>query len=94
MKKLIIITVATLTILVGGFFIWWNLPLTINRSTEIKLGEEIIIKIEDYQKTYGLPGEDDWEALRKFGFQDKIDFLQPEYRQLDNHTFELINDYP
>ncbi|MFZ4402048.1 MAG: hypothetical protein ACOYO1_18610 [Bacteroidales bacterium] len=90
MKKYGIITVATLVIIIGFYFIWWNLPLTINRKSDIKLGEEIIKNIEKYKKTNGLPDNNDWETLRKFGFRDKIDFLQPEYSRIDSVTFELI----
>ena len=43
-----------------------------------------------FQKTNGLPEDEDWTTLKKFEFRDKIDFLQPEYKKLDNKTFELI----
>ena len=75
---------------IGGYILWWNLPLTINRTNDIKLGEKIIRNIESYQKGNGLPDDNDWETLRKFGFRDKIEFLQPEYRKLDADNFELI----
>jgi hypothetical protein len=90
MKKLILGILTFLTLTIGGYFIWWNLPLTINRSNDISLGEKIIKNIERYQKVNGLPDDNDWETLRKFGFRDKIDFLQPEYRKLDAENFELI----
>ena len=90
MKKIAlgILTVFILTI--GVYILWWNLPLSINRSSDIKLGEQIIEKIEVYQKQKGLPDNNDWETLRKFGFRDEIDFLQPEYRKLNEDNFELI----
>ncbi len=90
MKKLIITIVLTLTIIIGLYFIWRNLPLTINRSSDIKLGEQIIEKIENYKKTNGLPDNNDWETLRKFGFRDKIDFLEPEYNKLNENSYELV----
>jgi hypothetical protein len=70
--------------------ICWNLPFSINRSSDIKLGEHIIQNIESYQKQNGLPDNNDWETLRKFGFRDRIDFLQPEYSKLNENEFELI----
>lgn len=90
MKKLIFAIITFLVILAGIYIIWWNLPLTVIRSTDVKLGEEIINKIENHKKTNGLPDNQDWETLRSFGFRDKIDFLQPEYNRIDSETFELI----
>lgn len=90
MKRIIIGILTIIVVTIGGYIFWWNLPLTINRRTDIKLGEEIIKNIETYKKQNGLPDNNDWEALRKFGFRDKIDFLQPEYNKLDDSNFELI----
>ena len=90
MKKIALGLLTFFILVIGGYFMWWNLPLTINRSSDIKLGEQIIESIESYQKQNGLPDNNDWETLRKFGFRDKIDFLQPEYCRLDSTTYELI----
>jgi hypothetical protein len=90
MKKMVIIIISFLILLIGFYFIWWNLPLAINRHSDIKLGEKIIDNIEKYKIKNKLPDNDDWETLRKFGFRDKIDFLQPEYSKVDSSTFELI----
>jgi hypothetical protein len=80
----------SLTLFIGIYFIYWKLPFTVNRSSDIKLGEKIIKNIENYNATNVLPDNDDWKTLRGFGFRDKIDFLQPEYRRVDKETFELI----
>lgn len=90
MNKIVLGILTIIILTIGGYLLWWNLPLTINRKTDIKLGEQIIKKIETYKSENGLPDNNDWETLRKFGFRDKIDFLQPEYRKLDNSNFELI----
>jgi len=90
MKKIVLGILTIIILTIGGYILWWNLPLTINRKTDIKLGEQIIKKIETYKSENGLPNNNDWETLRKFGFRDKIDFLQPEYRKLDDSNFELI----
>ena len=90
MKKIAIIIISFLILLIGFYFIWWNLPLTINRHSDIKLGDKIIDNIEKYKIKNNLPDNDDWETLRKFGFRDKTDFLQPEYSKVDSSTFELI----
>lgn len=90
MKKIVIGILTIIILTIGGYILWWNLPLTINRKTDIKLGEQIIKNIETYKSQNGLPDNNDWETLRKFGFRDKTDFLQPEYRKLDDSNFELI----
>ncbi|MBT9393619.1 hypothetical protein KLP40_10640 [Hymenobacter sp. NST-14] len=90
MKKVTILLISIFALAVGAYLIWWRLPVTINRSADVKLGNEIINKIETYSLTNKLPENNDWENLRQFGFKDKIDFLQPEYSKLDDHTFELI----
>jgi predicted restriction endonuclease len=90
MKKIVLGILTFIILAIGSYTLRWNLPLTINRSGDIKLGEKIISNIGIYQKENGLPDNNDWETLRKFGFRDKIDFLQPEYRKLDNNNFELV----
>jgi hypothetical protein len=89
-KKFLLIIFSSLAIPIVLLVIWWNLPMTINRYADIKLGDKIICNIENFQKTNGLPEDEDWTTLKKFEFRDKIDFLQPEYKKLDNKTFELI----
>jgi hypothetical protein len=90
MKKFTVGILIIFVLTIGIYFIWWKLPLTINRGSDIKIGEQLIENIESYQKQYGLPNNNDWKTLRKFGFKDEIDFLQPEYRRVDKETFELI----
>jgi len=90
MKKIALTILTFFILIVSGYFIWWNLPLSINRSSDIKLGDHIIQNIESYQKQNGLPENNDWETLKKFGFRDRIDFLQPEYSKLNENEFELI----
>ena len=92
MKRIALVILTLFILVVGGYFIWWNLPLSINRSSDIKLGEQIIQNIESYQKRNGLPDNNDWETLRKFGFREKISSLQPEYRKLNETEFELVYD--
>ena len=70
--------------------IWLKLPFTINRYSDIKLGNKIIDQIETYRKTNDLPESNDWETLKKFGFIDHIDFLEPEYQKLNDNDYQLI----
>ncbi|MFM2334804.1 MAG: hypothetical protein RIS91_807 [Bacteroidota bacterium] len=90
MKKITLGILTFFVLLTGSFFIWWNLPLSINRRSDIKLGNQIIENIERYQNQNGLPNNTDRETLQKFGFRDKIDCLQPEYRKLNENEFELV----
>lgn len=85
--SLLILGIIVLTI--GGFFIWWSLPVTINRRIDIALGDSLINKIERYKKQYGLPETRDWKTLKELGFKDKGDFFIPEYQKIDDTTFEL-----
>lgn len=90
MKKIVIGILIAIVVIIGGFILWWNLPLTVKRRADIKLGEQIIKNIETYQKQNGLPDNDDWETFRELGFRDKIFFFQPEYTKLDDNNFELV----
>jgi hypothetical protein len=90
MKKTILGILIFFVLIIMGFFIWCNLPLSINRRSDIKLGNQIIENIERYQNQNGLPNNTDRETLQKFGFRDKIDCLQPEYRKLNENEFELV----
>ena len=71
MKKTVLIISVCLTAVIGSYFVYRTLPLTISRSSDIKLGEEIINNIESYRQTDGLPDNNDWETLRRFGFRTK-----------------------
>jgi hypothetical protein len=72
------------------YLIWLKLPFTINRHLDIKLGNKIIDQIETYRKTNGLPESNDWETLKKFGFIDHLDFLEPEYQKLNDNEYQLL----
>jgi len=68
MKKTILGILIFFVLITMGFFIWWNLPLSINRRSDIKLGDQIIENIERYQNQYGLPENTDWKTLRKLNY--------------------------
>ena len=90
MRRIFIVLACVVLLTIVSYFAWWQLPVTINRSSDIKLGNEIIKKIEIYSLTKGLPENADWTQLKQFGFIDKYDFLKPEYSKIDKATFELI----
>lgn len=72
------------------YFIWLKLPFTINRYSDIKLGNKIVAQIEVYRKSNGLPESNDWETLKKLGFIDHLDFLKPEYQKLNDNEYQLL----
>lgn len=90
MKKIFIVLASVILLTIVSYFVWWQLPVTINRSSDIKLGNEIVKKIEIHSLTKGLPESNDWTQLKQLGFIDKYDFLKPEYSKIDKETFELI----
>ena len=90
MKKLGIILITVPTVLIGFYFIWSNLPLSINRYSDVTLGKKIIRNIKKHGEINGLPQNNDWKTLNQLSFRNKVDFVQPEYPRLDNEPFELI----
>jgi hypothetical protein len=90
LRKLILIGLIIILTLIALYFIWWNLPLTINRHSEIKLGDKVIENIDDYRKTNRkLPQWNDWEALKRLGIQFDNDVSIPEYKNLNDSIYEL-----
>jgi len=77
-------------VLVILYLIWIKLPITINRHSDISLGNKIISQIESYRRTNGLPESNDWKTLKKFGFIDHLDFLEPEYQKINDSNYQLI----
>ncbi len=72
------------------YFIWWRLPVAINRYSDIKLGNELINKINHYKKGYGLPETNDWRTLIKLGFKQREYLIIPYYNKINDTTFELL----
>ena len=91
MLKKGIITFGIIILLTIIFYVTWlNLPVAINRYSDIKFANKIIDQIDKYKITNSLPESDDWETLKKFGFEDHLDFFVPEYQKLNDETYELI----
>nr|WP_321357397.1 hypothetical protein [uncultured Draconibacterium sp.] len=90
MKKILKISGLGIIALIILYLIWIKLPFTINRHSDIKLGNRIIDQIESYRETNGLPESTDWETLKKFGFIDHLDFLEPEYQKLNDDDYQLV----
>jgi hypothetical protein len=74
---------------IAGFFIWWHLPVTINRHSDIKFGNQLIKNIDTYKTQHGLPKTNDWATLKTLGFKDNGDFFVPDYQKINDTTYEL-----
>lgn len=70
------------------WIIWINLPVKYNRVTEIKLGNQIIEKIESSKKE--LPENNDWEKLNEYGIYQEYEIGKPEYKKINDNEFEII----
>ena len=74
---------------IAGFFIWWHLPVTINRHSDIKFGNQLIKNIDTYKKHHGLPQTNDWTTLKSLGFKFRGDLVIPDYQKINDTTYEL-----
>jgi len=70
------------------WIIWINLPVKYNRVTEIKLGNQIIEKIESSKEE--LPENNDWEKLNEYGIYQEYEIGKPEYKKINDNEFEII----
>lgn len=91
MKKTIIIISSLLLLIVISFTIYWNLPITVTRSSDIQFGNELIQHIETYRKiNKKLPENNDRKTLDQLGFK-KVDLgTQPDYKTDNNGNYELV----
>lgn len=91
MKKVIIGLITLFAILILLLIGYWNLPVEINRKSDIKYGNTLIENIEQYKReTNSLPKKDDWETLKKLGFDPETLGVKPFYNTDDKDTFELV----
>lgn len=93
MKKAFIISITILILIVLSITVYWNLPIEVTRKSDIKLGNELIEKIEIYKKSNGkLPETNDWQTLEKLGFRMEDLGTRPSYVKDSTHNYEL--SYP
>jgi len=89
--KLTALFVALLLVLIiASYFVWWILPVTINRRSDIEFGNERIAKIEGYKQKHGLPETNDWRTLKQLGFKQRGDLLIPDYQKLNDTAYQLV----
>ena len=91
MKKALIISVSIIILLILSITVYWNLPIEVTRKSDIKLGNELIEKIEGYKKSNGkLPANNDWRTLEKLGFTMKDLGTTPSYVKDSSNNYELV----
>ncbi|MGV4413727.1 hypothetical protein [Chryseobacterium sp. T1] len=73
------------------FIIYWNLPISITRKSDIQFGNKLIENIDNYQKSHKqLSNNDDWKVLKSLGFKMEYLGTKPSYQTDNNGTYELI----
>jgi len=91
MKKALIISVSIIILLILSITVYWNLPIEVTRKSDIKLGNELIEKIEGYKKSnVKLPANNDWRTLEKLGFTMKDLGTTPSYVKDSSNNYELV----
>ncbi|MEN8927836.1 MAG: hypothetical protein ABF242_10495 [Flavobacteriales bacterium] len=89
MKKALLISIA-FSILVLGYC---NLPFSIRYYSEIKIGEEYILKIQRFKDSAGyLPETNDWKNLKPLMPKQMENEWSPEYLKFDSNKYKLV--YP
>ena len=90
MKKALIISISIIILIILSIIVYWNLPIEVTRKSDIKFGNELIEKIENYKKSNGkLPETNDWQTLEKLGFK-KDESANPTYTSEPNGNYELV----
>lgn len=91
MRKIFIV-ILIIVLFIPILWIGYNkLPIEITRRKEIKFGNELIVKIQNFQiKNSQLPSTDDWKALEQIGFKTEMLGTDPSYQKISNDEYELI----
>ena len=91
MKRIIYIVITVILSFVVCWFVYLKLPFEITRKSDIKFGNELIQKIENYRYEHlKLPPNYDWELLRQLGFRMEMLGTTPSYSKITDDEYELI----
>ncbi|MEJ5317480.1 MAG: hypothetical protein WHS63_10770 [Tenuifilum sp.] len=91
MKKLLLYSIIIITVLISATTIYLNLPFEITRKSDIRKGNELIERIEEYkEKEKKLPDDKDFETLEKLGFKTDLIATKPLYTKNDNGEYEIV----
>jgi len=89
MTKQILIILPIVVIVIG--LIYFNLPYEITRKADINFGNDIVNKIDLFEKeNLKLPETDDWKVLEELGFKTEMLGTTPTYQKINEKEFELI----
>lgn len=77
--------------LVAGL-LWWSLPFSIKRATDVVRGRALSQRIKQYQQQHAaLPASDDWVALKQIGFtEEEMERANPQYIRLDSADYQVV----
>jgi len=91
MKQIIYITITIILLILISLIVYFKLPFEITRKSDIKFGNELIQKIENYKKEFSeLPLDNDWELFEQLGFRMEMLGTSPSYSKITNTEYELI----
>ena len=91
MSKPVKIFIGAAIILILMYSIWSHLPLSMQRYSDIKFGNQLVSNLTEYKlSTRKLPKEGDWKTLESLKFKMTELGTQPDYKKLNDTTFELI----
>lgn len=91
MRKIFIVILIIILLIPILWFGYNKLPIEITKRKDIKFGNELIVKIQDYQiKNSQLPSTDDWKTLEKIGFKTEMLGTKPSYQKISDDEYELI----
>lgn len=73
-------------------YAYLNLPLEWRRHKDIKLGNSLIVNIQNHQNQHKkLPETEDFPLLKQLGFQEHKNIgWQPNYQKLNAEQFKII----
>lgn len=91
MKQIIYIVTIVIVLIFISLIVYFNLPFEMTRKQDIKFGNELVEKIENYRSKYSqLPLDNDWELFEQLGFRIKMLGTDPSYSKITNDEYELI----
>ena len=91
MRRIIYIAATVVLLTIISWIVYFKLPLEITRKSDIKFGNELIQKIENYKNEYSqLPLDSDWGLFEQFGFRMEMLGTDPSYSKINDDEYELI----
>ncbi len=88
--KVSLLILGSFIVLICLWIIWIKLPVSINRQSDIKLGNSINKNIENYALVNKLPADTAWATFKTLGFENTDFSYKPEYQKVNDTTYELI----